>query len=101
MARMHLLVAGLAVFASLNVAAAQTNRPRDLAPGVLKVVPLAIETADSQTLRMPLPDLDAKQYTPNTFSASQTLYGSTRDIVLFRDLWQYEFAFIGGLRQIE
>lgn len=78
----------------------QTNKPRELAPGVLKVVPLAVDTADSQTLRMPLPDLDAKQYTPNTFSTSQTLFGSTRDVVLFRDIWQYEFAFL-GLRQIE
>lgn len=78
----------------------QDQRPRDLAPGVLKVVPLAVDTADSQTLRMPLPDLDAKQYTPNTFASSETLFGSTRDVVLFRDIWQYEFAFL-GLRQIE
>jgi hypothetical protein len=78
----------------------QDNRARELAPGVLKVVPLAVDTADSQTLRMPLPDLNAKEYTPNTFPSSQTLLGSTRDVVLFRDIWQYEFAFL-GLRQIE
>jgi hypothetical protein len=74
--------------------------PRELAPGVLKVIPLAVDTADTYTVRMPLPDLNAHQYTPHTFSQSQTLFSSTRDIVLFRDIWQYEFAHL-GLRQIE
>jgi hypothetical protein len=83
----------------LGESAAQT-KPRDLAPGVLKVVPLAVDTADSQSLRMPLPDLDAKVYQPNSFSGAETLSGRTRDVVLFRDVWQYEFAFL-GLRQIE
>jgi hypothetical protein len=64
------------------------------------VIPLAVDTADSQTLRIPLPDLNATPYTPNTFSTARTLHGSTRDVVLFRDIWQYEFAFL-GLRQIE
>ncbi len=94
-----LLIAVACLAFSLSSAGGQT-KPRELAPGVLKVVPLAVETADSHTLRMPLPDLDAKQYVPNTFSPAQTLHGSTRDIVLFRDVWQYEFAFL-GLRQIE
>ena len=101
MMRPQLLSAALLLSAlASGVALGQNNRPRELAPGVLKVVPLAVDTADSQTLRMPLPDLDAKQYTPHTFSSAKTLYGSTRDVVLFRDVWQYEFAFL-GLRQIE
>ncbi len=94
-----LLIVVASMAFGLSSAVGQT-KPRELAPGVLKVVPLAVETADSQTLRMSLPDLDSKQYVPNTFSSAQTLYGSTRDIVLFRDIWQYEFAFL-GLRQIE
>ena len=102
MMRPRLLSLALVLVAlTAGVAMGQANKPRELAPGVLKVVPLAVDTADSQTLRMPLPDLDAKQYAPHTFSSARTLYGSTRDVVLFRDIWQYEFAFVGGLRQIE
>lgn len=80
--------------------AQQTSQPRDLAPGVLKIIPPAIETADSQSLRMPLPDLQAVEYAPNTFAYAQTLHGSTRDVVFFRDVWQYEFAHL-GLRQMD
>ncbi len=102
MMRPQLLSLALVIVAMTAVdVLGQGNKPRELAPGVLNVIPLAVDTADSQTLRMPLPDLDAKQYTPHTFSSAKTLYGSTRDVVLFRDVWQYEFAFVGGLRQIE
>ncbi len=49
---------------------------------------------------MPLPGLNVKEYDPNFSPKQDTLYGQTRNIVFFRDVWNYEFAFL-GLRQIE
>lgn len=73
---------------------------RKLAPGVLKVIPPRIDARSAHSLPMPLPGLKAEEYQPNFPPKSATLYGQTRHIVMFRDVWQHEFAFL-GLRQLE
>ena len=74
--------------------------PKPLATGVLNVLQPKLDARDSYTLPLQLPGLDAEEYQPNFVPVQQTLYGQTRKIVLFRDVWGYEFAFL-GLRQIE
>ncbi len=73
-------------------------QPKRLAPGVLKVIAPNIDARDSYSLPLPLEDLDAKPYAPNYAPVTDTLYGQTQSVVFFRDVWQYEFAFL-GLRQ--
>lgn len=77
-----------------------TNQPKPFAEGVLQVIKPALQARESYSLPMPLPGLNAKEYDPNFLPKQDTLYGQTRDIVFFRDVWNYEFAFL-GLRQIE
>ncbi len=72
---------------------------RNLAPGVLNVIAPEIDPRDAHSLPMPLPGLEAPEYTPNFPPKTATLHGQTQHIVFFRDVWQYEFAFL-GLRQL-
>ena len=72
---------------------------KELAPGVLKVVPPKLNVRDSYSLPMELPGVQATPFDGNFIARKQTLHGQTRAIVFFRDIWQYEFAFT-GLRQI-
>ena len=83
--------------------AAQVNsagKPKPFAEGVLKVIKPDLDARDSYSLPMPLPGLNATDYSPNFLPKNSTLYGQTRNIVFFRDVWQYEFSFL-GLRQVE
>ena len=82
------------VLAQLNLAT-----PRSLAPGVLHVFPSQIEARDSFSFPMAMPGLDPKEYAGNFSSKVQSLHGQTRDVIFFRNVWQYEFATL-GLRQI-
>jgi hypothetical protein len=84
---------------SLIFAQVDLTVPRTLAPGVLHVFPSQIEARDSFSFPMPLPDLDPKVYAGNFSAKVQSLHGQTRDIIFFRNVWQYEFATL-GLRQI-
>ncbi|MDA8563609.1 hypothetical protein N9L06_04060 [Mariniblastus sp.] len=72
---------------------------RELAPGVLKTIPTILDVRDSFSLPMPLPGIDAKAYQPQTLPRQVTLHERSRRVVLFRDVWQYEFSFT-GLRQL-
>jgi hypothetical protein len=76
------------------------NQPKPFAEGVLNVIEPDLAARESYSLPMPLPGLNAKEYDPNFSPKQDTLYGQTRNIVFFRDVWNYEFAFL-GLRQIE
>ncbi len=49
---------------------------------------------------MPLPGLEVEPYQPATFPKTETLFSTTRQVVFFRDVWQYEFGFL-GLRQLK
>jgi hypothetical protein len=72
---------------------------RELAPGVLKTIPTILDVRDSFSLPMPLPGIDAQPYQPQTLPRQVTLHERSRRVVLFRDVWQYEFSFT-GLRQM-
>jgi hypothetical protein len=91
--------AGSAVEVTSAVAQEESFVYRKLAPGVLKDIPSQVDVRDSFSLPMPLPGLKAEQYTPEQRSADETLYGLTHRTILYRDVWQYDFAFT-GLRQI-
>lgn len=73
---------------------------RPLAPGVLKVIPAEIDQRDAHSLPMSVPGLVAPSYIPEVFPETDTLHASTRQVVMFRDVYQYEFAFL-PLRQIK
>jgi hypothetical protein len=72
---------------------------KPLADGVLKVIPVVINPRDSFTLPMTLPDLDAPSYDPVYLSKKDTLERLGQRNVFFHDVWEYEFSFVGGLRQ--
>lgn len=71
-----------------------------LAPGVLKVIKPSIDSRDSNSLPMVTPQLNAIEFDPFETPKTDTLWQQSRKVTLFRDVWQYEFAFL-GLRQIE
>ncbi len=75
-------------------------QPKRLAPGVLKVIPANIDARDSYSLPMPLEGIQAEAFTPNYAPILNTLHGQTKNVVFFRNVWQYEFGFT-GLRQIK
>ena len=84
-----------------TTAAAQTdpgNGGRRLAPGVLKVIPPALNARDTVSLPGPMPGITATEYIPKLRSSKDTLFGMSQRVVFFRDVWEYEFAFT-GLRQ--
>ena len=72
---------------------------RKLAPGVLNEIESKLDVRDSDSLPMTLPGINAEEYQLETDSADNTLYGMSKRVILFRDVYQYDFAFT-GLRQI-
>ena len=76
------------------------GKPRVLAPGVLKQIPIDLNPRDMFSIPRPLPGLlNANEFTPKSISSNETLFGQSRRVMLLRDnVWQYEFAFT-GLRQ--
>ncbi len=75
------------------------NQPKPLAPGVLKTIPLDMQVRDSYSYPLALPGLAANKYEPQFLTDSETLFGSTKAVILYRNVWQYEFSFM-GLRQM-
>ena len=74
-------------------------RYRKFAPGVLKDIPSHLDVRDSFSLPMALPGVNAEEYELETDALDSTLYGMSRRVILYRDVYQYDFAFT-GLRQI-
>ena len=72
---------------------------RKFAPGVLNEIDSQLDARDSYSLPMPLPGVNAEKYELQTDSADQTLHGMSKRVILFRDVYQYDFSFT-GLRQI-
>ena len=97
---LFVFVASLMVSQSVDGQMVSTKSPRRIAPGVLNVIKPDLDARDSFSIPFPLPGLNAADYQPNYIAKKQTLLGQTRRVVLFRDVWNYEFAFL-GLRQIE
>lgn len=97
---MHRLLACLLsvviVSSALPVSA---QKPRNLAPGVLVKIPTNLDPRDSFSLPIPLPGLNAMEYQPKYISKNETLYGMSQRVVLFRDVWEYEFSLLGQVRQ--
>lgn len=85
-----------------QTASAQNRTPvaggRSLADGVLHVIPSALNARDTFSQPAPMPELAAKEYAPKLMAPTSTLYGISRNVVFFREVWEYEFAFT-GLRQ--
>ena len=81
------------------IADAQGRRPKELAPGVLHVIPAVPDARDSFSLPMSLPGLTTQEWDPNFATVQETLHGQTQAVILYRDVYQYEFAFL-GLRQM-
>ncbi len=98
-----LTVAALSLaFAGIAVAQEAESRKvtyRKFAPGVLHEISSDLDVRDSYSNPMILPGINAEQYELETDSADRTLYGMSRRVILFRDVYQYDFAFT-GLRQI-
>ena len=90
-----LLCAALSlVFVEQNAQA----QPKRLAPGVLKIIHPMIDARDSYSLPLPLDGLDSVPFSPNYAPILDTLHGQSKQVIFFRDVWQYEFGFL-GLRQ--
>lgn len=78
---------------------AQTRQIKPLATGVLKKIPSDLDPRDSFSLPMRLPGMQVDTYDPKFLPKSETLYELTRRVIMFRDVWEYEFSFVGELRQ--
>ncbi len=96
LARVFIVLSALSICAAGSLAEAQIKR---LAPGVLNIIPADPDARDSYSMPLQLPGLSANKYQANFAPESDTLYGQTQNIVFFRNVWQYEFAFL-GLRQL-
>ena len=100
--RIHTLILAVIAmqFAFANLAVSQevklrTNKIRKFAPGVLKKIPSELNVRDSSSLPMPLPGINAEKTELETDSLDRTLYGMSRRVILYRDVYQYDFAFTG------
>jgi hypothetical protein len=81
-----------------DLTASNSHAQKPLAPGVLKTVPGNLDPRDSFSLPMILPGINVQPYEANYISPKDTLHHMTRRVVMFRDVWEYEFSFL-GLRQ--
>ena len=87
------------VIAQPNRTRLRPGKPKKLAPGVLKQIPIDLNPRDMFSIQRPLPGLKANPFNPKSIPRHQTLYGQSRRVMLLRDnVWQYEFSFT-GLRQ--
>ena len=87
------------VFCFVTSGGTAQGQAKRLAPGVLKVIPAEPDVRDSYSLPTVLPGLSVNSFDVNFVSDRDTLHGQTQNVVFFRDVWQYEFAFL-GLRQL-
>jgi hypothetical protein len=73
------------------------RQPRQLAPGVLTVIPKSAEGGDVYTGPVPLPEIVVGipnlDWMPNFEPKSQTLLEQAKRVTFFRNIWCLEFAF--------
>ena len=87
-----------AIFGSFSQLHAQ-GQPRVFAPGVLQTIPTNLDPRDTISLPIPMPGINAEEWTPNQYPVEDTLFGKARQVTLFRDpVWELEFSFL-PLRQ--
>lgn len=79
---------------------AQTVTHRKFAPGVLHDIPSELNARDSFSLPSSLPGVNAEQHTLEMDSTDKTLYGMSNRVILYRDVYQYDYA-TTGLRQLK
>ena len=92
-------ISGLTVGSNQQLSAQEDpTKIKPLAEGVLKVIPTVLNHRDSFSTPMEMPGLQPNEYKLNYGAQSESLLGSTRQVIFYRDVWEYEFAFT-GLRQ--
>lgn len=88
---------GLGAACWAQAPAAGAAKPRQLAEGVLKIVPALVEPADTVDGPVALPDLAAKaanlDWKPATVPAAKTLKGRLDQAFVRRPVWQLEFGY--------
>ena len=94
----HWAICCFVTFLLFTMVPAMAQQPKPFASGVVKTIPSNLDPRDSYSLPMPLPKLSATDYDPVFLPKKDTLYGQSRRVVMFRDVWEYEFSFL-GLRQ--
>jgi hypothetical protein len=83
------LVGGL-----LGAASAGAQQPsRQLAPGVLTVIPVEAEEEELATGPIALPEIPGKDWMPELTAKSDTIFERAKLITLRRGVWNLEFAF--------
>ncbi len=85
--------------ASLVLQTTSLFAQRKLPEGLLVTIPPSINPRDTHTLPMGLPDLEAPEYDPIYLSKKDTLAELGSRNVFHHDVFEYEFSFVGGLRQ--
>ena len=92
-------ISGLTVGSNQQLSAQEDpTKIKRLAEGVLKVIPTVLNRRDSFSTPMELPNLEPIEYKLNYGAQSESLLDSTRQVIFYRDVWEYEFSFT-GLRQ--
>lgn len=95
-----LWLAGFALSLGGSAAWAQSDEPRPLAPGVLRVIAPDLRVEEAISAARPLIDLPVTEFQPQTIALSDTAASRAQNIVLKRDIWGVEFAYL-PLRMIE
>lgn len=72
---------------------------KQLDPRAIIKIPVNLNPRDSFSLPQKLPGLEAPQYDPVFLSAKETLGWMGKGVVFYRDIYEFEFSFVGGLRQ--
>lgn len=93
-------LAGIALGLFGSEGLAQTVAPRPLAPGVLRVVAPEFRVEEAVTSARPLIDLPVTEFQPQTIALSDTAASRAQNVVLKRDIWGLEFAYL-PLRMID
>jgi hypothetical protein len=90
----HWAICCFVIFLLFTLVHATAQQPKPFAPGVVKTIPGNLDPRDSYSLPMPLPKLSATDYDPVFLPKKDTLYGQSRRVVMFRDVWEYVFSFL-------
>src|SRR5262245_8144229 len=90
--RVALSLAILTLPAALRSAVAQ-QPARQLAPGVVTVIPVQPEEEETFTGPLALEGVPAKDWTPNYTAKTDIAAEKSKTVVLRRGVWNLEFAF--------
>lgn len=99
MRRIFTLLLVSTVWVSLIVSHSEAFGQRQIDPRALIKIPVNQNPRDSFSLPKKLPGLDAPQYDPVFLSVKDTLNWLGKGVIFYHDVFEYEFTFVGGLRQ--